>query len=91
MIVCFYQHQVKELVVQEAHKQRNDLNYLDTPVRIYEDYCPELLRQRAAYRDVTAKLYDLGLQPALLYPARLQITEKARRGDSPRLKKPPLL
>ena len=35
-----------------------------------------MLEQRAAYRDVMAKLYNLGLRPALLYPAKLQITKK---------------
>ncbi|KAJ3581016.1 hypothetical protein NHX12_017161 [Muraenolepis orangiensis] len=42
----------------------------------YEDYCPEVQEQRAAYRNVMAKLYNLGLRPALLYPAKLQITDK---------------
>ena len=75
VIVCFHRHQTKELVVQEAHKCRNDLKYCD-PVRIYEDYCPDVLEQRSAYREVMAKLYNLGLRPALLYPAKLQITRK---------------
>ncbi|KAJ3596430.1 hypothetical protein NHX12_002837 [Muraenolepis orangiensis] len=42
----------------------------------YADYCPEVQEQRAAYRNVMAKLYNLGLRPALLYPAKLQITDK---------------
>lgn len=76
VIACFHRHQIKELVVREARKRRNDLRYHDTPVRIYEDYCPDVLEQRAVYRNVMAKLYNLGLRPALLYPARLQITDK---------------
>ncbi|KAJ3583228.1 hypothetical protein NHX12_034167 [Muraenolepis orangiensis] len=76
VIVCFHRHQTKELVIREARKRRNDLTYQDSPIRIYEDYCPEVQEQRAAYRDVMAKVYNLGLRPALLYPAKLQITDK---------------
>ncbi|KAJ8351978.1 hypothetical protein SKAU_G00234540 [Synaphobranchus kaupii] len=57
-------------------RRRNDLKYQGTPIRIYEDYSPDVLEQRAAYREVMAKLYNLGLRPALLYPARLQITDR---------------
>jgi len=76
VIVCLHRHQTKELIVRGARKRRNDLKYHDSPVRIYEDYCPDVLEQRAVYRDVMAKLYNLGLRPALLYPAKLQITLK---------------
>ncbi|KAJ3595426.1 hypothetical protein NHX12_004730 [Muraenolepis orangiensis] len=64
------------MVIREARKRRNDLMYQDSPIRFYEDYCPEVQEQRAAYHDVMAKLYNLGLRPALLYPAKLQITDK---------------
>ncbi|KAJ8375459.1 hypothetical protein SKAU_G00060390 [Synaphobranchus kaupii] len=76
VIVCFHRHQTKELVVRESRRRRNDLKYQGTPIRIYEDYSPDVLEQRAAYREVMAKLYNLGLRPALLYPARLQITDR---------------
>lgn len=76
VIVCFHRHQTKELIVREARKQGYYLKYLDSLVRIYKDYCPDVLEQRVAYRDVMAKLYNLGLQPVLLYPANLQITKK---------------
>ena len=76
MIVYLHRHQTKELIVWEARKRRNDLKYRGSPVRIYEDYCPDVLEQRAVYHNVMAKLYNLGLRPALLYPAKLQITLK---------------
>lgn len=34
------------------------------------------MEQRRLYRDVMAKLYDLGLKPALRHLARLFITEE---------------
>ncbi|KAI4797233.1 hypothetical protein KUCAC02_025238 [Chaenocephalus aceratus] len=45
----------------------------DLEVQIYKDFTPEVLEQRAKYRDIKSKLYNLGLRPALLFPARLQI------------------
>ncbi|KAJ3594916.1 hypothetical protein NHX12_004222 [Muraenolepis orangiensis] len=59
-----------------AKPRQGDKPRHDSPIRIYEDYCPEVQEQRAAYHDVMAKLYNLGLRPALLYPAKLQITDK---------------
>lgn len=76
VIICFHRHQIKELVIREAHKRRNDLKFQDNPIRIYEDFSPEVQEQRAAYRNIMATLYNQGLRPALLYPARLQITNR---------------
>lgn len=47
-----------------------------TPVAIYEDYAPEVLEQHSKYREVLSELYNLGLKPALLFPARLTIITK---------------
>lgn len=43
-------------------------------IRIFEDYCPEVLKLRSEYKDVMSSLYKCGLKPALLFPARLRIT-----------------
>ncbi|KAF3842531.1 hypothetical protein F7725_024482 [Dissostichus mawsoni] len=74
VIMRLYRYQVKDLIVREARKRRGDLRYRGTPVQIYEDFTQEVLEQRAKYRDIMSKLYNLGLRPALLFPARLQIT-----------------
>ncbi|KAI9548050.1 hypothetical protein NQZ68_013069 [Dissostichus eleginoides] len=41
------------------------------PVAIFEDYCPEIVEQRAAYREVMSALYQRGLKPSLLYPVEM--------------------
>ena len=84
--MCFHRHQVKELVIQEARKRKNQLFYKDVPVRIYEDYTSDVQEERATYKDVMSKLYTKGLRPSLHFPARLQITElngNKKRFDSP--------
>lgn len=41
---------------------------------IFEEFIPEVVVQRAAYREVKAVLYRRGLKPNLRYLAKLYIT-----------------
>ena len=76
VIAQVHSYRVKEKIVQEARKRRGKLFYQGNPVAIYEDYCPEIMEQRMAYRAVMSGLYHRGLKPLLLYPAKLRITAK---------------
>lgn len=76
VIIRVHRYQVKDLIIREARKRRGTLQYRGAPVQIFEDYTQEVVEQRAQYREVMAKLYNLGLRPALQYPARLLITVK---------------
>ncbi|KAI4830939.1 hypothetical protein KUCAC02_002540 [Chaenocephalus aceratus] len=58
--------ETKELIIQEARKRRGKLFFQGKPVAIFEDYCPEIVEQRAAYREVMSALYQRGLRPSLL-------------------------
>lgn len=40
----------------------------------YEDYSADVLKQRAECKEVMAELYKRGLQPSLLFLAKLCIT-----------------
>lgn len=80
VIVCFHDYQTRELVTRKARELRGKLKYKNTPFHIFEDYCPEILQQRVAYRGVMKELYERGLKPALRYPAKLFImTENGNR------------
>ncbi|KAI4806601.1 hypothetical protein KUCAC02_017419 [Chaenocephalus aceratus] len=83
VIIRFHNFQTKERVIREARKMRADLRYEGKPIAFYEDYIPEVVMQRALYREVMAQLYKLGLRPALQCPAKLMIT--AENGDKVRL------
>lgn len=74
VIIRLHRYQTKELIIREARKKRGSLQYQGAAVQIFEDYTPEVMEQRLKYRDIMAKLYNLGLKPALLFPARLHIT-----------------
>uniref|UniRef100_A0AAV2M6H3 LINE-1 type transposase domain-containing 1 n=1 Tax=Knipowitschia caucasica TaxID=637954 RepID=A0AAV2M6H3_KNICA len=71
VVICFHDFKTRELVVRGARKLRGKLNYNDAPFLIFEEYSPEVLEQRTPYRDIMKKLYEMGLKPALRYPARL--------------------
>lgn len=75
---------------------RGKLEFRGQPIRIVEDYSPEVISQRTEYKDVMAELYKLGLKPALIYPApsyAVQWSQKVDqlcRGSSlPRSPRPP--
>lgn len=73
VVVCFHSYRTRELIVRKAREMRGQLKYKGSPVHIVEDYCPEVLEERSAYRGVMKDLYELGLKPQLRYPAKLYI------------------
>lgn len=74
VIIRVHRYRIKDLIIREARKMRGKLQYRGSPVQIFEDYAPEVAEERAKYRAVMAELYNLSLKPALLFPARLQVT-----------------
>ncbi|KAJ4944614.1 hypothetical protein JOQ06_013157, partial [Pogonophryne albipinna] len=73
VILRFHHSQIKDLVIREARRQ-GELNYKGHKIRLYDDYSPDVLKQRAEYRSPMAELYKRGYKPALLFPAKLRIT-----------------
>ena len=74
VIIRVHRYRIKDLIIREARRRRGKLQYRGAPVQIFEDYAPEVAEERAKYRTVMAELYNLSLRPALLFPARLQVT-----------------
>ena len=83
VIICFHRFQTKDMVIHAARKKRDDLKYDGKSVYLYDDYCPEVMDQRAEYKEVMRQPFTLKLRPSLLYPARLFI--RADDGDRRRL------
>uniref|UniRef100_A0A087XXS5 L1 transposable element RRM domain-containing protein n=1 Tax=Poecilia formosa TaxID=48698 RepID=A0A087XXS5_POEFO len=76
VILCLHRYLTKDLIIQEARK-RGKLDYKGVSLRIVEDYSPDVLAQRAEYKDIMVELYKWGLKPALLFPACLRITQSS--------------
>lgn len=79
VIIRFHNYRTKEKVIREARKRRSELFYHGKPIAFYEDYTPDVMEQRAAYRDVIAQLYQLGHKPTLQYLAKLMV--RAENGE----------
>ena len=73
VIIRLHRYRIKDLLVREA-RRRGKLEYRGQQIRVVEDYSPEVVNQRAEYREAMSELYKRGLKPSLLYPARLRIT-----------------
>lgn len=73
VVIAFHSYKTREKVVIGARKLRGKLRYRDAQIHIFEDYSPEVLEQRTPYRSVMRRLHDMGLKPALRYPAKLFI------------------
>ena len=73
VVIRFHRYQTKDLIMKEARKQ-GELEYHGHKLRFYEDYSAEVVKQRAEYKRAMAELYQRGLRPSLLFPARLRIT-----------------
>uniref|UniRef100_A0A087YRN3 L1 transposable element RRM domain-containing protein n=1 Tax=Poecilia formosa TaxID=48698 RepID=A0A087YRN3_POEFO len=73
VILRFHRFQEKDLIIREARK-RGALSYQGHRIRFYDDYSPEVVKQRGEYSGAMTELYKRGYKPALLFPAKLRIT-----------------
>ncbi|KAI4830209.1 hypothetical protein KUCAC02_001859 [Chaenocephalus aceratus] len=76
VVIRLHRFQQKDKIIREARAKRGKLQYRGTPIAIYEDYPSEIVEQRREYQEVMSELYQRGFKPALLFPARLNITLK---------------
>lgn len=95
VILHLHQYQTKDNLSREA-RHRGKLEFRGQPIRIVEDYSPEVISQRAEYKDIMAELYKLGLKPALIYPAPSYAVQWSQKVDQlcqgsslPRSPRPP--
>ncbi|KAI4802297.1 hypothetical protein KUCAC02_020145 [Chaenocephalus aceratus] len=76
VVIRLHRFQQKDKIIHEARAKRGKLQYRGTPIAIYEDYPSEIVEQRREYQEAMFELYQRGFKPALLFPARLNITLK---------------
>ncbi|KAJ3581304.1 hypothetical protein NHX12_016794 [Muraenolepis orangiensis] len=67
VIARLHRYRIKETIILEARKRRGKLTYKGKPILIFEDYCPEVVEQRARYRDVMGPLYQRGFKQSLQF------------------------
>ena len=60
----------KDRVLQAARK-RKKITYMGKPIRLSSDFSAETLQARREWHDIFNAIKQKGLEPRILYPARL--------------------
>ena len=55
----------------KAAREKNQITYTVTPIRLTADFPAETLQARREWRDILKVMKEKNLQPRLLYPARI--------------------
>ena len=64
--------QDKERILK-AEREKQEVTYKGTPIRLAADFSVEMLQARREWQEIFQVMRTRGLQPRLLYPARLSI------------------
>ena len=64
--------QDKERIL-EAAREKKEETYKGAPIRLAADFSMEILQARREWQEICQVMRTRGLQPRLLYPARLSI------------------
>ena len=65
-----FQH--KERILKEA-REKQELTYKGAPIRLVADFSMETLQARREWQAIFQVMKTRGLQPRLIYPAKLSI------------------
>ena len=74
-IARIHHYKTKERILNLA-REAGSLSFRGSKIYIYPDYRVEVSKKRAAYSTVKAQLRNAGLGYRMLFPAKLQITDK---------------
>ena len=65
--------QGKERILKAAKRNRKEVTYKGAPIRLAADFSTKTLQARREWQEIFQVMKTRGLQPRLLYPARLSI------------------
>ena len=72
IIIKMAEFQDKERILKAA-REKQEVTYKGAPVRLAADFSMEMLQARREWQEIFQVMKTRGLQPRLLYPARLSI------------------
>ena len=64
--------------ILEAAREKDTVTYKEVPIRLYADFSKETLQARRDWQEVFQVMKGKGLQPRLLYPAKLSFGMKGQ-------------
>ena len=74
MLVKMTSWPIKDKIMRQARRRRNELSYNGEKLLLSDDYSRATVALRATFKDVMRRFYDLKMSPSLLYPAKLRVT-----------------
>ena len=74
--------QDKERILK-AVREKKEVTYKGAPLRLAADFCMEMFQARREWQEIFQVTRTRGLQPRLLYPARLSIKIEGQIRSSP--------
>ncbi len=75
LIVRVHHYQTKERILKLA-REAGSLSFRRSDIHIYPDYSAKVSKKRAAYFTVKSQLRNAGPGYRMLFPAKLQVTDK---------------
>ena len=72
IIIKMIKFQDKESILKTA-REKQEVTYKGAPIRLATDFSMEMLQARREWQQIFQVMRTRGLQPRLLYPARLSI------------------
>ena len=82
IIIKMAKFQDKERILKTA-REKQEVTYKGTPIRLVADFSMEMLQARREWQEIFQVMKTRGLQPRLLYPARLSIKMEGQIRISP--------
>ena len=86
IIIKMAKFQDKERVLKAAREEK-EVTYKGAPIRLATDFSMETLQVTREWQKVFQVMRTRGLQPRLLYPAKLSIKDTKQNKEVPRQKK----
>ena len=77
IIIKMAKFQDKERILKAA-REKQEITYKGAPIRLATDFSMETLQARREWQKIFQVMRPRGLQPRLLYPARLSIKTKGQ-------------
>ena len=69
--------------ILKAAREQKEVTYKGAPIRLATDFSMEMLQARREWQKIFQVMRPRGLQPRLLYPARLSIKIEGQRTTFP--------
>lgn len=76
VIARLFSLETKRTIIRQAGEAAGNLKFQGKKIHIYPDFSADLLKKRAAFKDVKIRLREAGVKHGILHPCKLIITHQ---------------